>query len=145
MRRPEQAQSGVSFVGDLFEQGLRETRLADTRLTRHQHHAPLATLGLLPPALQQRQLLVAANSGVAAVRNAAKRPSTALSRARPLPTAGPKVRILFPPAASRANFQPRRRKLSGLAEVTPNGGSREVKNVILRHPPSGRHERSSAS
>ena len=42
-------------------QGLSETRLADARLARHQDDGALAALGLLPAALQQRQLLVAAD------------------------------------------------------------------------------------
>jgi hypothetical protein len=52
VRRAEQAQARVRLAAQPLEQRLRETRLADARLSRHQHDRAIAGLGLLPAALQ---------------------------------------------------------------------------------------------
>ena len=69
----------MRLAGEPLEQGLGETRLADARLARNQHDAALAALGLLPAALQERQLLVPADERRGGPCSASKRLSAVLS------------------------------------------------------------------
>ena len=61
VRRAEIAQPRVRLARDLLKHRLREARFANAGLADQHHHPALAGLGLLPAALQQRQLLVAAD------------------------------------------------------------------------------------
>ena len=61
VRRAEKAHTDVRLAAEPFEQALREAGFADPGLAGHQHDTALASLRLVPAALQQRQFLVAAD------------------------------------------------------------------------------------
>ena len=48
----------MRFVSDHVGERRSQSRLADARLTRHQHHPAFAGLGLLPAAQRQLQFLI---------------------------------------------------------------------------------------
>ena len=61
MWRAKITQADVGFTADPFREGLGDTGLADPGLARDQNNAAVATLGLFPSAMEQVDLLIAAN------------------------------------------------------------------------------------
>ena len=61
VRRAEIAKASMRLALDPSQQAFSDARLANARLTREQHNATLAGLGLIPPAQQQVHLLLATN------------------------------------------------------------------------------------